>query len=426
MTTGPAREEQRSRRFAGHKSVRSWWPAVAASLVIHTGLVTWWTTRGARPRGDTKARRVQGSPSTPPATPDVALDVELIDVQIDVPAPPPAPPVARPAEPPGAVASRTAMTAPRAAERAAAPGAPHPGDPPASPPGPGEPARAADPHRWLTMRRGDAPRLALPAGRWDALDHPPAGTSPVRASASGLLDDAGGGRMRSDQDVFMARVERDGTMTLEDQPNLKVYLALPSPRALGRALAGWYESDKGAGDGGDTTMSRHLQVSGGATTEPPDPTTPRPKDRETTAIVPVIGGGFDVTDWLMRRHGGDPYSARKLAVLDATRDERVELGKRDRAAQLARVPQTVQRHLQALWASAGELAARKQALFEAWDDCAETGEPALVDAGAAARRMVIGFIRARLPAGSAGAYSEAEIAALARTQHSKSAFRPYD
>jgi hypothetical protein len=279
----------------------------------------------------------------------------------------------------------------------------------------------------LAMRRGELPRAALPAGRWDDLDRAPHGTGPAPDRTTGLLDAAGGGRRRSDQGAFEATIAHDGSATLTDKPNLHVHLAVPTPKDLGRALAGWYESDKGPhGAEGDPAMARQIQVSPGTTTAPPDPTHSQPTDHTRTVIVPVIAGGFDVSDWMMRNHGQDPYAHRKLALLDATRDERAELGRRQHSAELARAPQLVQRSLQAAWAQTQDLRARKQAVFELWDDCAETGDAEVVAAGQAARRLVIGFIRGHLPAGGPDAFTAQEIAALARTQHSRAAFRPYD
>ncbi|HEX7835847.1 MAG TPA: hypothetical protein VF469_00210, partial [Kofleriaceae bacterium] len=279
----------------------------------------------------------------------------------------------------------------------------------------------------LAMRRGEVLRAALPPGRWDALDHAPRGTAPARERTTGLLDDAGGGSYRSDQGVFKAQIAPDGTARLTDQPNLRVHLAVPMPKDLGRGLARWYESDKGPhGAEGDTAMAKQIQVTPGATTSPPDPTASQPSDRTPTVILPVLAGNFDATDWLMRAHGQDPYARRKLAFLDATRDERAEIGRRHRDAELARSSELVERSLRAAWAAAPELRARKQALFELWDDCAETGDPAVVAAGEAARRLVLGFIRGHLPAGSAEAFTAAEIAALGRTQQSKAVFRPYE
>ena len=89
-------------------------------------------------------------------------------------------------------------------------------------------------------------------------------------------------------------------------------------------------------------------------------------------------------------------------------------------------PQLVQRNLDRLWATTPDPAARKQALFELWDECVETGDPAAVSAGEAARRLVIGFIRTHLPAGGPDAFTPAELAALARIRNSKTAFAPYE
>src|SRR5690349_16222853 len=70
----------------------------------------------------------------------------------------------------------------------------------------------AAPHGLLGMRRGEAPRLALQRGRWDDLDHAPAGTQPARERTSGLLHESGGGTRASDQGVFTGKVAPDGTV----------------------------------------------------------------------------------------------------------------------------------------------------------------------------------------------------------------------
>jgi hypothetical protein len=277
------------------------------------------------------------------------------------------------------------------------------------------------------MRRGEAPSAALPFGRWDNLDHAPRGTGPVPDPRTGLLHDAGGGSLRAEQGGFDATVHPDGTVVLHDNPAFAAHVILPSPGDLGRGVASWYTSDKGpSGKEGDPAMARQIQVTPGATVAAPDPTDTAPQDHARTVIIPVIGGSFDVTDWLMRRHGQDPYAARKLAMLDATRDERVAIGKRHRTAELARTPEIVHRQLELLWAQAADLAERKQGLFELWDDCVEAGDAEVAAAAEAARRIIVGFIRAHLPAGSAEAYTPTELAALARTRHSRAAFTPYE
>jgi hypothetical protein len=278
------------------------------------------------------------------------------------------------------------------------------------------------------MRRGGAPSAALPVGRWDALDHPPAGTGPERpAPSSGLLRESANGSFHSEQSPFTADVHPDGSVEITDHPSFDIHLRLPTPRLLGRAVAAWYRSDKGKyGQEGDTSATKHVQITAGSSAALEDPVTGESEDHDTTVIFPVFGGGAEFNDWLMRRHGQDPYAARKLAFLDATRDERVQIGRKHRSAQLALTPQIVLRSLQSLWAATPEPAARKQALFELWDDCVEDGDPEVVAAGEAARRMVIGFVRGHLPAGGPDAYTPAELAELARRRHSKAVFAPYD
>lgn len=393
---------------------------VALSAAVHGAAVAWLATRASAPQ------ITAGPPATTPieivavdrpvVPPIVASDAALAlrdapPVPRDVAAPRP------PATPP--LPPRSAGTRAHPAAAIVVPGAGSADE--AAPPQP--PARSA----LMTMRGGEPPSMALPAGRWDDLDHVPRGTAPEKDLTTGILHESGRGTYRSDQGVFVGKVNPDGSVKLTDKPNLNVRLALPTPKSLGRALASWYERDKGPlGREGDTAMARQIQVTSGASTDPPDPVTSRNKDRAPTVIVPVLGGGFDATDWLMRRHGQDPYASKKLAFLDATRDERVQIGNRHRAQQLKQATQLMQHNLDALWAAALDPAARKRALFELWDECAETGDPDLVAGGQAARRLVIGFLRSHLPAGSAFAFTPDELAAFARAKHSQATFQPYE
>ncbi|HET9621456.1 MAG TPA: hypothetical protein VFP84_08830 [Kofleriaceae bacterium] len=282
------------------------------------------------------------------------------------------------------------------------------------------------------MRGSGAPagapllRPELPAGQWDAYDHVPRGTAPEVEIHTGQLHDNGAAGKTSNQGPFTAKVAPDGTVKLSDRANLNVHLALPSAKQIASGLQAWYyKPDKTPGADGQANapLASALQVSPGATTNTGDPA--QPQDRATTAIVPVLGGGFDITDAVMRGHGADPYASKKLKFLDATRDERVQLANKHRAEQLAQVPQIMQRNLAALWAARLDPGARKRALFELWDECVETGDPDAVAAGAAARRLVLGFIRGHLPAGSPDAYTADELAALAKVQQSRAAFTPY-
>ncbi len=287
-----------------------------------------------------------------------------------------------------------------------------------------EPARPG----LLSMRRGDKPDLHLPAGQWDAIDHVPRGTTPEQAIHSGLLHDAAGGLHKADQGTFTGQVNADGTVALSDARNLSVSVALPSAHDLGNGLSAWYNGDKtgGAGEGGSAPLAKHFQASSGATTNLGDRTQPNANDQKPTIIVPVIGGHFDTTDWLMRRHGMDPYASKKLKFLDSTRDERAQIGGRYRDQQLGQSGRLMAQSLEELRRSGATLAERKQALFELWDDCVETGEARAVQGASDARRLVVSFIRLHLPAGGPDAYTPAELAALARRKHSKAEFAPYE
>jgi hypothetical protein len=230
--------------------------------------------------------------------------------------------------------------------------------------------------KYLDMRRGTRVDLSLPAFR-DDLDHAPTGTAPQQGVApSGELDNAAGGRKKSDQDVFVAKVDRDGSVKLTDKANLSAELS-------------WNPAK-------------------------------------------LLSGRFDVTDYVMRKTKNDPYASRKLKFLDATRDERVELGKKWRTEQLRQTAITMKRNLAFAWNASADPAARKRALFELWDEIVEPKsaddqiDEVLVEASRTARKAVIGFIRGHLPAGSADAYSAAELVAFNAKKQSTATFAPYE
>jgi len=133
---------------------------------------------------------------------------------------------------------------------------------------------------------------------------------------------------------------------------------------------------------------------------------------------------FDVTDMIMRARGEDPYARAKLHFLDRTRDERAELGRRNRAELLSRSLVQVRAQIDRLWAVTPDPAGRREGLFELWDDCAEVGDAELVAGAVAARRFVIGVIRGRLR--GTDAYTDDELARLNARRRSTGRFAPYD
>lgn len=132
---------------------------------------------------------------------------------------------------------------------------------------------------------------------------------------------------------------------------------------------------------------------------------------------------YDPTEILMRKYGNDPYAANKLRMLDRTRDERYEIGKQYKERQLAKSAVLAQNNLAYLWAHTTSTVERKQALFEMWDECAETGTDELIEGGTAARKMIVGFIRGHLT--GEAAFTPAELAAFNAKKKSKAAFDPY-
>ena len=274
----------------------------------------------------------------------------------------------------------------------------------------------------MDMRKGAPVRLTVgvPTGRWDGRDRAPETFGPD--IDSGKLRPDGGGTYRSDEGPFTAKVDRDGSVRLKDKKNFHIRFALPGPKTFGRMVADWYtDPNKPVGTLAPEKITRAPVLSNEEATGHRDP---KP-DHGDVSTIAILSGGFDITDALMRRHGQDPYASRKLAYLDSTRDHRVQIGQRHRQQQLEQAAVIMKANLDRVW-SLPTPAARREALFELWDECAETGPEQLVTAGREARKLVVGVIRSRLPVGSADAFTAAEIAALNRTKQSKAMFAPYD
>ena len=331
----------------------------------------------------------------PPVAPALAVtleaappEAELVIVDLVAPAPAAVPPPER-----GADATVDAATAQRtdrrrtaiAASASTTTGTEQP------PPGPSEPPPATDappPAKkpTLTMRSGPQVRTTVEQMAEAVLDLPPAGPLPdypgnrakydyefakARGDIEGMvaardamraeeLKEQKDGTFTSDKTTFTARVNRDGTVDLADKPNLRV-----------------------------------------------------------NGLV----GSFDATDWAMRMAGEDPYSAEKLRYLDRTRDQRVIVGKRYREEQLAQSAQLMQANLERLWQMSHDVAARKQAVFELWDDCAEAGDEDLVEGGAQARALLARWVQTKLT--GAAAYTDDELRTFNAKKRSKASFAPY-
>lgn len=135
-------------------------------------------------------------------------------------------------------------------------------------------------------------------------------------------------------------------------------------------------------------------------------------------------GSFDVTDLFMKGKKQDPYRYEKEKFLAATAAKRAELQRRFRAEQLEASLAMLPRNLERIWNDPRKSAhARRDAIYKLWRDI-ETGDDLSNEAGNEARKIIITFIRKRLPLGSEDAFTDEELAAYNRS--GKLAFRPYD
>jgi len=386
----------------GRTGVRKAQLAVAISASLHATAVAWVATRPApsvRPAPRTEPPHLE---ILPPQGPDpvaiAVLDARALR-EIDR-----APRPTRPTRSPVAVAIPRGHREPSGRTRGEGPPEPHPG--PISSPlmtmrGPEHPARPE-------FQRGPSPQ-------W--VDEFLRQSKPLEPAArpTGELHPSGNGHHRSNQGTFTLDVDPDGAAHITDEPNLRVGSALPGRQDIGKALSHWSEDPTH-----DTDAARRQQ--------PGEYKALGDDDKPTSsniATLPVAGGTFDLTDLLMRRHGQDPYASKKLKVLDATRDERAQIGAAHRHDQLAHATQLMKAALERVWASNLDLPAKKRALFELWDDCAETGAGDLVEATRQGRAYLIGFVNAKLPAGSATAFSAGELAQLNAHRQSHAMFTPY-
>ncbi len=402
-----AGRRQRFLALLGRMAVRKLPVGLGISVAVHLTAVAWLATAGTKRVPPAPHPALVQVEIVQPAEPEpmviALLDEPAVTPQITPPTPPPV----------VATRARTRPDAPTAAEirtgvtpagvEVVAPG-----------PEPRPSTASAGPRsRFLTMRGPKIERGVSQA--W--VDDLVARSKPLAPEvvASGELAPSGGGRFRSEQGTFRVDVDRDGSAQIKDAANLHVGLALPRLRDVGNALSKWAEDPYGD-TGADKRQELGEYKSAG-------------DDTKATASkvtgVPLLAGGFDVTDALMRRHGQDPYASKKLKVLDATRDERVQIGAKYRRDQLGQAPQMMKAAVDQLWGSGLDVAAKKRALFELWDDCAEAGVPELVEAGQRARAFLVGFVNARLPAGSASAFSRDELAELNAHRRSRIVFAPY-
>jgi hypothetical protein len=265
--------------------------------------------------------------------------------------------------------------------------------------------------------------------------------APAEPKVSGKLENTPGGGAVVHDAVTTMSIERDGNIKFADKPDIDLHFHLPIPdldpeeirKDIGRDLTEWFKDPYAATKfGRKAEVSRVWMAVPGACDSYGDvwcddemaPKEEKEARQQEKTGGSIFGGNADISAYLQRKFVGDPYASRKLKLLDDTRDERVARGGAFRSQQLVRSAELMRRTLEQLWAYELDPAKRRAALFELWDDCDE-GDGERGQAGQRARAMILGWIGARLPRGSAGAFTDDEISRLESRRSSKQAFAPY-
>ncbi|PRQ04438.1 hypothetical protein [Enhygromyxa salina] len=151
-------------------------------------------------------------------------------------------------------------------------------------------------------------------------------------------------------------------------------------------------------------------------------------------------------DLLAAAAGDDPYARIKHKLLKATFEMRLGMAVKFQKKQLDKRLHRLGGDLDKIWADTGRgLSARKELLFQRWDECDEPEagatagadipgfgkvdsselDDARQDAALSARRLIEKFIREHAPKGSAEAFTPAELADMNRRRASTQKFQPY-
>jgi hypothetical protein len=262
----------------------------------------------------------------------------------------------------------------------------------------------------------------LPVARAKAAAGAPRQSIIAKAAAAPAVGEAspavaGPGSLPPARDYFGMRQPDLSPAQLVDHAPARERAAPPavSDGELRPSGRGTYTTDLGGSDWRNRTATAHVARDGTVKFE-------NAPDFDIHFSGLGFAGKFNVDDWLARKFGMDPYSSAKLAFLDRTRDERARIAEVSRAEDLSHAQLAMRRNVDAA-RMVVDLAARKQALFELWDDVAETGDEPLVRAGADARAYLVGAIRAMRPTLT---FTPDEIAQLNAHRHSRAVFSPYE
>jgi hypothetical protein len=394
--------------------------ALVASVAVHAGAAAWLAFAVARDEGALPRPPLEAFAQAPAPRTASWIEVAVLDD------------VREPAEPTRSRAiGRTSRIAATSHEPVGEPAA-SAGE---SPPGESQPS-ALPPGSLLRMRSVDLRAPSDVLRSTDVAYSPPpepSGRLEWHHDGSGLIHDR----------VTTVHVDPDGVAHFQDKSDFEIHSPLPSlhtlrhlpsalkemPAAVHEAMKGWYRDVQKQNEFLEHYDRRqHLaEIPNGcadyAELNCIDPDLPEPPKPPIDPGA-LLSGTADVSSWLQRKLVGDPYASRKKKLLEDTFAERAAHGEAYRADQLVHAAEDMQHNLELLWTSALDTPQRRAAMFDLWDECSEGAGP-LGEAGQRARDVLMMWIRDKLPAGSADAYTADELAAFAQRRHSRQAFEPY-
>jgi hypothetical protein len=152
------------------------------------------------------------------------------------------------------------------------------------------------------------------------------------------------------------------------------------------------------------------------------------------------------SEWLVKLQdlmgGPEVDASAKREFLDRTRELRTQMAVEWTMRILTYRLGTLERELFELWSAAGDAAAKRELIFQRWDECdeayrvtieGELPEEAVseldrvrTDTADQARRIIEQFVRRQLPRTGPHAFSRSELTDMNRRRTSRQEFRPYD
>jgi hypothetical protein len=216
---------------------------------------------------------------------------------------------------------------------------------------------------------------------------------PIPDAIPGAIDDdprarmtpSGNGTFTHDHSGFSATVARDGSVQFEDK-TFDADVGAPCLDCMAEDYKKWKQDPYGG---------HYVSLMG---------------------LLPVLRVQFDVTDWVERLAGNDPYSYEKHEFLERTRERRAAMSRADKRELTREALRRLPDYLARIWAyETWPAAERRYLLFKLWDECDET-----TDAGAQARATVMAFIRKRVTE----PYTDEELERLNAERTSGDPFAP--